>query len=267
MTTIERLFEYIRGGRVHQALILSGPDPRLKFQAAKNIAKQLLCVQGPGQKFCGECSPCRRVQKELHPDVLILKEEADEDALKIDGVRELCHQMEISPIEGGAKIGIIDECHRMNVSAANAFLKSLEEPRENRYFLLLTSQPSSLLPTILSRCLQFAFKPGESLPTSEAKSAAQRELLTNYLRDPNPARLVHDLGEKDDALFFLNVLQTEIRQALLAQSTVTELTRYPARHLMGSFEAAVELEGRLRSNANYGLLMESYLRLHFPAAL
>lgn len=264
MTTLERLYEYVQGGRVHPALLLSGPDSRLKFQAAKNLAKQLLCAKGRTERFCGECSACRRVQKDLHPDVLILKEE-EEESIKIDDVRALCHQMEISPIEGGAKIAIVDECHRINSAGANAFLKTLEEPRDNRFFILLTSQPSALLPTILSRCLQFAFKPGESLPVSEAKTAAQREALLNYLREPSPANLVHGLTEKDQALAFLQTLQTELRETVTGRNVLPELSKFSSRHLMSSFEAAVELEGRLRSNANYGLLVESFLRRYFPA--
>ncbi len=266
MTTLERLQEYIRGGRVHPALLLSGPDPRLKFQAAKNLAKQLMCTQGNQERFCGECSPCRRIQKEVHPDVLILREEGEE-LIKIDTIRELCHQMEVSPIEGGRKIAVIDECHRMNTASANAFLKTLEEPGANRHFFLLTSQPSALLPTILSRCLQFSFKPGESLPVSEVKSQAQREALVAYLKSPNPPGQVQEWTEKEMAFSFLQTLQAEIRAILNSSHSLPELSRYSSQHLLDSFEAAVELEGRLRSNANYGLLVESYLRRYFPAEL
>lgn len=262
----QRLFSYLRGGRVHPAIILSGGDRDEKFQIAKTMAKFLLCANRGQKVFCGECSPCRRVEKDIHPDVLVLREEGEE-TLKIDSIREICHQMEVSSIEGGAKICIIDECHRMNAASANAFLKTLEEPGDRRYFWLLTSQPGALLPTVQSRCLQFSFKPqaegATATPDDEKVVAAFQEFLTSGATN----RLLAALPDKENCLAFLVFLQRQLRQALvspfLGGHALPALQKLSPYNLLSSFEGALALEGRLRSNANYGLLLESYLRQHF----
>lgn len=105
----------------------------MKIDSAKGIAKFLLC-KSRGQSYCGACSSCLRIEKEIHPDVLIIGE-SEEDSLKVDAIRELSHQMAIAPLESDSKICIIDECHRMNTASSNAFLKTLEEPGVGRYFL------------------------------------------------------------------------------------------------------------------------------------
>ena len=259
---------YLKGGRIHPALILAGPQKEAKFQVAKNLAKFLLCQKKTAGSFCGKCSPCRRIEAEIHPDVLILRE-PDEDTIKIDTIREICHQMEISPIEAAAKICIIDECHRMTVASSNAFLKTLEEPGQSRYFWLLTTQPGALIPTILSRCLQFQFKPEsavEGAPTEASQEAFQ--LLEEFLKAGDIAALRSKLEDKGRCLFFLQSLQRAVRDALLAPSLgtpspVSALGRYSPFSLLSKFNEAVVLEGQLRSNANYGLMLESFLIRNF----
>jgi DNA polymerase III delta' subunit len=260
----KRLWNYLQGGRIHPAMVFSGPERIAKMKVAKNVARFLLCPSPEG--FCGQCSVCRRIDKELHPDVLILREDG-EDTLKIDSVRELCHQMEVSPVEGTAKVCLIDECHRMNAAAANAFLKSLEEPGAGRYFLLLTTQVGSLLPTILSRCLQFHFKPEKEDMTRAGTYQPFRLLFNEFSRTGNPAPLLSAIEDKAQCLVFLQFLQEALRGAALephlhaAAETVFPDSSDSA--LLRAYDEALKLEGRLRSNANYALMLESYLRRCF----
>jgi DNA polymerase III delta' subunit len=251
----KRLVNYLKGGRIHPALILGGPDREAKFALARNIAKFLLCRTQGGQDFCDECSVCRRIEKELHPDVLILREEPDEP-IKIDTIREIIHQMTVSPIEATHKVCLIDECHRMNTAAANAFLKTLEEPGANRLFLLLTSQPGSLLPTITSRCLEFSLKPA----TAESEvtfSPEQIQLFNEALQTGDTTDFVASLKEKEDCVRFARFLQRTLREeAASGQADPGVFER---------FDAALELEGRLRSNANYALMVDGFLRSHYLA--
>src|SRR5262245_7722996 len=121
-----RLVQYLKGGRLHPAVILTGPTGFERLLIAKNAAKFLLCrSKKEDGSFCGACASCRKIDKDTHPDVILVKEE-NEEVLKIDRVREVCHQMELSPIEGTARICIVEDCHRMNASSSNAFLKTLE---------------------------------------------------------------------------------------------------------------------------------------------
>lgn len=249
----KRLSNYLMGGRIHPALILGGPDREAKFALARNIAKFLICREQGGHGFCDTCSVCRRIEKELHPDVLTLKEEPDEP-IKIDTIREIIHQMTVSPMEATHKICILDECHRMNTAAANAFLKTLEEPGENRLFLLLTSQPGSLLPTITSRCLEFSLKP-QAAEADVAFPAELEAFFRQFLQTGDTSELVAGLKEKEDAVRFARFLQKESRDE--ASGTAA------APDVFDRFEAALELEGRLRSNANYGLMVDGFLRSHY----
>lgn len=266
MRTEDRLFSYLDSERVHPALLLVGPDRDSKLRIGKALGQRLLCASPLRGRPCGNCSACRRVEKELHPDFLILRDEDDEN-LKIDSVRDLCHQMSIAPLEGRMKICLIDECHRMNAAAANAFLKTLEEPGEGRHFILLTTQPGSLLPTILSRCLQFTLPPA----APEANFAASEEVVTaftEFLKNKSLTGLLSALSEKDQCLELLRYLQSQLRDSLLAPSLGRPLPAAFASQSefwrLSCFEEALGLEGKLRSNANYGLLLEAFLRRFFP---
>lgn len=249
----ERLAQYLRGGRLHPAVILSGGSQVPRWQLAKNIAKSFICSEKKaGALFCDQCNHCRRIEKETHPDVLLYQVQ-DEDVIKIDTVRDLCHQMAVGPIEQNNKICIIDECHRMNASSANAFLKTLEEPGEGRYFWLLTSQVGSLLPTILSRCLKFQLLPELNVtPPSEEWS----KIFQEFLKTKEPFRVSSHIDSKEKALDFVRFLQTTLHRIGM-QSPLD------ASDTVFVYDETVELEGRLRSNANYALMLESFLSQNF----
>lgn len=265
MRTEDRLFDYLNSERVHPALLLVGPDREPKFQIAKKMGQALLCASPARGRGCGNCSTCRRAEKELHPDFLIIGKE-DKGNLKIDSVRELCHQMSVAPMEGGRKICLIDECHRMNAAAANAFLKTLEEPGDGRHFLLLTTQPGSLLPTILSRCLQFTLPPTAPEKTfvpSEPVASAFGEFLQNH----SISVLLSSLSEKDECLDLVRYLQAQLREAVCGPALGKPAQAAFASHSdfwrLSCFNDVLNLEGKLRSNANYGLLLEAFLRRFF----
>lgn len=259
-----RLLGYLNSGRVHHALCLVGGPS--KYRIAKQLAKAAFCRKvTPRRAICGECSSCRRIEKEIHPDVILVRD--DGDGIKIEPLRQWCRQMEAGPVEGDRKIFILDEAHRLNASAANAFLKTLEEPLPGRWFWLLTSQPAALLPTISSRCLEFRLTPETAV---DNKSAEWRRLLETVLDEKNPAPLLEELSEKEDCLLFVRQLQTELRHATLAAHklplpapALPALAKLEPDALIRRFEGAVELESRLRSNANPGLMLEALLRREF----
>lgn len=256
----KKLLAYVAGDRVHPALILTGPGSEAKNQTVRRMAKALLCPKRESlPPFCGACSTCRRVEAGTHPDVLWIGKE--EDTIKIDEVRDLCHQMELSPVEGTQKIAVIEDCHRMNTGSANAFLKSLEEPAPGRHFWLLTNQIGALLPTVVSRCLTFAFPQSETLA---ANSEDWNQVLDKVASSGDFNALAATLKEKDKCLELVHYLQVQWRLSALHPY----LGENPAGVFQSAsfwdalilFDEAVQLEGRLRSNANPGLLLEAHLR-------
>ncbi len=252
----KRLRLYLAGGRIHPAAILVGPSSAQKLQLTKNIAKFLLCTKRTHKGFCDQCSTCDRIQRDTHPDVIVWTD-TSEDVIKIDTVRDLCHQMTLTPVEGNVRICIIDECHRMNASAANAFLKTLEEPGPGRFFWLLTSQMSSLLPTLLSRCLKFILKPEVTDPKASDYDPTAEKRILEFLKDKNVSETVLALDDKESALAFVTQLQTYLRNQVISSKHYFNYTA------LNQFEEAVALEARLRSNANYGLMLESFLIQNF----
>jgi DNA polymerase-3 subunit delta' len=188
-TTLERA---LAGGRVHHAYLFTGPDGVGKELAAFGLAQSLVCERrgasdqgglfgaapaAPATAACGECSACLRAvpraeeRTPLHPDVVVIerglyapqaigRRTQETQDISIDQVRTLVlARAAFAPHEGRAKVFIVRRAEELSVSAANALLKTLEEPGAKTHFILLSSQPEALLPTILSRTLKVRFAP------------------------------------------------------------------------------------------------------------
>lgn len=139
--------------RVAHAYLFEGPDGVGKRLVALALARALLCETGQG---CGDCSPCRKIDHNNHPDIHLL--DADGATIKIDQVRALQQQLSLRPLEGEYRICLIDGAEQLNPAAGNALLKTLEEPQPNTVIILLSCQPEALLTTIRSRCQRLPFQ-------------------------------------------------------------------------------------------------------------
>ncbi|WP_185266532.1 DNA polymerase III subunit delta' [Halopseudomonas xiamenensis] len=128
---------------------LPGVGKRLFAEA---FAASLLCLQPDAGRACGHCRSCQLRQAGSHPDRLVVEPEEQGKAIRIDAVRRLADFMGQTAQQGGRKVIILHPAEAMNLNAANALLKSLEEPSAETYLLLVSDQPSRLLPTIRSRC-------------------------------------------------------------------------------------------------------------------
>jgi DNA polymerase III subunit delta' len=131
-----------------------------KRTAASVFAKALNCEDG--HKPCGACPSCRKAEHGNHPDIITIA--AEGQFIRIGAVKELQEQMKFRPGEGRRRVFILLEADRMNAAAANALLKTLEEPTAGNILLLTTSRPHALPMTILSRCQHLRFTP---LPQEE----------------------------------------------------------------------------------------------------
>ena len=160
-------------------LLFKGSKGIGKFDLAMNFAQSLLCQHPDESGFaCGQCASCHWFEQESHPDfrllqpeVLSLDGEETESGKKaskqisVDQVRGLADFVGMSAHQGGRRVVVIHPAEAMNINAANALLKNLEEPPKGMLFILVSHKPQQLLPTILSRCLSFA------LPAPDAASA------------------------------------------------------------------------------------------------
>ena len=147
-------------GRVGHAYLFSGPRGVGKTTTARLIAMTANCdglpgSTGPGIKPCGECESCLSVRAGNHPDVMEIDAASNNS---VDDVRELREKVGLSAMRGGKKIYILDEAHMMSRAAFNALLKTLEEPPEHVIFILATTEPEKIIPTILSRCQHYRFR-------------------------------------------------------------------------------------------------------------
>lgn len=145
------LSAHLGAGRVPQALLIQGAAGLGKMRLAELFAQRLLCGK-PGEFACGECPGCRLFLAGTHPDFIKVQPAEPGKAIGVDAIRHLIVDLALKSQYGGYRIVAIAPAHRMNISAANALLKTLEEPAERTVMLLLTEAPSTLPATILSRC-------------------------------------------------------------------------------------------------------------------
>lgn len=189
-TALRTLGWALESGRVHHAYLFVGPDGVGKELAAFGLAQALVCEQRgvsdsglfgttptSSARACGTCSACTRAvpredtRRPIHPDVVVVerglyapqtigRRTAETQDISIDQIRTLVlARSAFSPHEGRAKVFIVRRAEELSVSAANALLKTLEEPGDRTHFVLLTAAPDALLPTILSRTQRIRFAP------------------------------------------------------------------------------------------------------------
>jgi DNA polymerase-3 subunit delta' len=159
--------------RLSHALLLQGTEGLGKQAFAAWLACAVLCDKSAGStlRCCGECASCKLFAAGSHPDLLWVVPEEDKQQISIDQVRAATERLTKTSYRQGYKVAIIDPAHLMTPSAANSVLKTLEEPSPRSLLLLVTSQPSMLLPTVRSRCQKVTIP----RPTREQATAWLRE--------------------------------------------------------------------------------------------
>ncbi len=175
------------GGRLPQAYCFTGPVGVGKRMAALALAQAVNCLTPTGvpaapdkADACGRCVSCRKIAAGSHPDVTEVRPEG-KAVITIDQIREVVARASLRAYEGRTKVWILDPADAMQEPAANAILKTLEEPPGESLLILVTATPSALLATIRSRCLEVRFGPlGEGW---------LRAILTRHGRSPEAAAL------------------------------------------------------------------------------
>jgi len=145
------------------SLLFAGQAGTGKRRIAMALAATVNCLQPRTtpeleRDACGECASCRRIARGVHPDVILI-EPGDTGTIKIEQVRDVVERAGFRPFEGRRRVVIVDEADAMVIPAQNALLKTLEEPPSASIFILVSSLPDALLPTVRSRCPKLRFGP------------------------------------------------------------------------------------------------------------
>ena len=170
-----------KNGRLPHAFIIAGEPRGVGTALSVEICRMLLCREtSEDGSPCGKCADCDLTERRMHADGLWIEPEKKSRIIGVDTVREdILPWAASGSYSGGWKICVMLFADRLNESAANAFLKTLEEPAEHTLFLLVTDSPESLLPTILSRCQRINLSEGRRPPAEPWRSMTQAILAAH----------------------------------------------------------------------------------------
>jgi DNA polymerase-3 subunit delta' len=164
---IRLLKTFIRNGKLPHALLFTGDDGVGKKLTAKAFAMACNCLNLKSARprhadldvidACGDCAPCRKIAGNHHPDVIHVAPLSS--VIRIAQIRTLLQTLTLKPNEADRRVVILSDAQAMNAEAGNALLKVLEEPPDRTLLVLTASQPSDLLPTVVSRCRHIRFLP------------------------------------------------------------------------------------------------------------
>jgi DNA polymerase-3 subunit delta' len=284
----EMLVRMLAGGTVHSGLLFAGPPGVGKRLVADEFVRAWLCLEGQGAP-CGRCDSCASPAGKAHPDRLEVVPEEKKKSIGIDQVRDLSAWIAQTPARGQRKAVIVDPADVMGSEAANALLKTLEEPPRGSLIVLVAARPAALPATVLSRCQQVSFGPLTEEQVCDvlrrhlwpAQAARQAAALAEgspgaaLARDgrvwQEAAAAVNGLlerlgrGERGAALAFAEGLAREREQALPALQALIASARLAARSRLGERSVAEsELPGAIRRLGTDRLcrLLAEALELH-----
>jgi len=168
-------------GRLAHSYVISCAEAGWGQELSILLVQWLFCQDS--SRPCGHCRPCLQVAAHTHPDVMWLEPESKSRIISIEQIRDLNHVSNQKSFEGGWKAAVILDAHRMTENAANAFLKTLEEPPPKSLFLLISDSPQKFLPTILSRCQRVNM----GADADEAASSKVEQAMLEWLRKRGPS--------------------------------------------------------------------------------
>ncbi len=237
-------------GRQPHALLLIGSPDLGKRMFARTLAASKLCrepVMDSDGNFrqCNDCSSCHLLHADTHPDFLVIKPE-DSKQILIDQIRLLNQWVAQTSGQGGEKVALLYPAEQMNLQAANALLKCLEEPTPNTLFILVSDQPTRLLPTIMSRCQYLSFPmPAVDMALSWLRENGDVSLDLKQalaVAGGSPLKVLRDIN--DDYMGRRREVMSSIHCLLLGKVTsldVSEsLLKYEPQEVIRSIQSIVD---------------------------
>ena len=262
---VQLLQRSLARGRLGHAYLFTGDSLEELETLARTLAKTLNCLNpvktsGVATDCCDDCLNCRKIENDNHGDIHWSRPESKSRVITIDQMRDVMQQIQLKPTEAGYKIAILVGADRLNVQAANAFLKTLEEPPPKSVIILLSTEPSRILETILSRCLRLNFATGAARPLSaeqsywlqqfsSAAAAGQKSLFGRY-------RLLDSLLQR------LGAIREKVDESLSTRSPLekhTEAEKDLREKWEDELKAAIEAEYR-RQRSEVLLLLQWWFR-------
>jgi len=231
---VAQLKRAIERDRVPHAYLFSGPPGAPLYDGAIALAMALSCQTRRGDA-CLECDACAKIAGGIHPDVVTLVREGAAQIVPIESVRtQVIARMGLPPHEGPVRVFIVEEATSLAPPAANALLKTLEEPPARTLFVLCTTAPEQLLPTIRSRCQRIRFAGGAAVSAADAERAERVaslgvELAGDAHDSTLPARIAEGKGDCAPVLVAAaNVLHARVHAAA-KRGDLDEAARASAR--------------------------------------
>lgn len=279
----------MESGRMPHAVLLRGRRGDGLLQAAQSLVALALCSQPVGSNACGQCKSCQLVAAGSHPDSLLLQPEEPSKVIKIDAVRDLVKQFAHTTQIAAWKIAILYPANCLNIAAANALLKTLEEPPGQSLLILAVDQYARMMPTLQSRCQRIELEMPTHQQASDwlvANGVDDQDLLAATDGEPLRAKEWQDSGRMAEWQEFRSVLlklaegKMSLAQAAGAveeipvsdkvhwyMGFIRELlqqsgeNRQAGQALLQCFDQAVEVASELErgTNPNLQLLNESLL--------
>ena len=250
------LLERDAADRLPHALLVAGESGIGKRAFARWLAEALLCLERGADGACGVCRACRQLVADAHPDFLVLAPDGPSETIRVDAVRELVEWLQLTARGGGYRTALLLGADTLNRNAANALLKTLEEPGEQGLAILVADRAAALPATVRSRCQTLSLRVGERRIALEWLAARvddpERALARARGRPFAALEALGETREREEALLLAAWTDLFLHRASVGR-IVDSIAELPTARCLAAFSHWTALALRLRSGLGAGV--------------